>query len=96
MNLPIVFSPLALETLVSITEFIKLKWNKKTSDKFKLLVDKTLKTLSRQPYIFKASSLSPEVRKGIISKQTSFFYQIHKERIEILFFIDTRQDPLIQ
>jgi plasmid stabilization system protein ParE len=96
MSLPIVFSPLALEGLIAIADFINEKWGKKASNKFKSQVSKTLKSLSSQPYIFKASTLATEIRKGIISKQTSFFYQIHQEHIEILFFVDNRQDQLIE
>lgn len=95
MSLEIIFSQLALENLVSITEFINHKWGKKHSDKFKTQIAKTLKTLSSQPYIFKASALFTEVRKGTISMLTSFFYQIHQNHIEILFFVDNRQEPLI-
>jgi plasmid stabilization system protein ParE len=87
MSLEIVFSPLALDTLVSIAESINAKWGKKTSDSFKALVAKTLRTLSSQPYLFKASGLAPEKRKGTLSKQTSFFYQIHQNHIEILFLL---------
>jgi len=95
MSLPIVFSPTAEHTLLSVTRFIKEKWGKKASDKFKIKVDKTLRILQEQPFIFKASILAPEIRKGIISKQTSFIYQVHSDRIEIHFFIDNRQDPIL-
>jgi plasmid stabilization system protein ParE len=96
MNLSVILSPLALDSLISIDEYINEVWGAKSSDKFKSQVEKTLKTLASQPYIFKPSSLASEIRKGIISKQTSFLYQIHHDYIEILFFIDNRQDPIIE
>lgn len=95
MSLPIVVSPSSRKSLFHIIQIIKEKWGKQSSDKFKLQTIKTLKNLSSQPYIFKASSLSTDVRKGMISKQTSFFYQVHQNHIEILFFVDNRQEPLI-
>lgn len=95
MSLAIVFSPTAEQTLLSIVQFIKDKWGKRTSDRFKLQVDKTLRVLQEQSFIFKASALAPEIRKGIISKQTSFIYQVHPDKIEIHFFIDNRQDPIL-
>ncbi len=51
--------------------------------------------ISHQPYMFKASILTQDIRKGIISKQKSFFYKVHKDSIEILFFWDNRQEPII-
>jgi len=94
MSLPIFFSPTAEHTLLSITKLIKDKWGKRTSDKFRIKVDKTLRILQDQPFIFKASDFSPEIRKGIVSKQTSFIYQVYSDRIQIHFFIDNRQDPI--
>lgn len=96
MSLPVVFSPLALDGMISIAEFILEKWGIKSSRKFQIQVERTLKTLGKQPYMFKASALASDVRKGIISRQTSFIYQIHQDRIEILFFIDNRQEPIIE
>ncbi len=95
MSLSIVFAPAARTGLVRITKFIKQRWGKNSSDKFKEQVDKTLNNVSQQPYMFKASTLTHEIRKGIVSKQTSFFYKVHKDRIEILFFWDNRQQPII-
>lgn len=95
MSLPITVSPSARKSLHHIIEVIQEKWGERTSDKFKAHTIKTLKNLSSQPYIFNASALSTEIRKGTISRQTSFFYQIHQNHIEILFFVDNRQEPLI-
>jgi len=44
--------------------------------------------------MFKASLIEDSVRKGFISKQTSFFYEIHENEIIILFFWDNRQEPM--
>ncbi len=96
MSLPITFSPLALEHLASLTDYIAEEWGTKASEKFKSNIKRTLKVISSQPYLAKASSLDADIRKAIISKQTSLFYQIHKEHIELLFFYDNRQEPIIE
>jgi plasmid stabilization system protein ParE len=96
MSLPVVFSPSARKSFLSIIQTIQEKWGKKSSDKFKVISVRILKNLSLQPNMFKASTLASNIRKGTISKQTSFLYQIHEDRIEVLFFIDNRQEPLIE
>ncbi|MBC8053117.1 MAG: type II toxin-antitoxin system RelE/ParE family toxin [Sphingobacteriaceae bacterium] len=96
MSLPVVFSPSARKSFLSIIKNIQEKWGKKSSEKFKSLAVKTLKNLSLQPNMFKASSLAHNIRRGIISKQTSFYYQIYPDKIEILFFVDNRHEPLIE
>jgi plasmid stabilization system protein ParE len=94
MSLIITFTDDATETLLSVAYFIENKWSIKQADEF---LDKTYKVLdlvAQQPYMFKASSIKNNVRIGLISKQTSFFYEIKENEIIILFFWDNRQEPL--
>jgi plasmid stabilization system protein ParE len=94
MALKIVFSADALEILLSIINQIENNWGSRQSDKFLENVHKTLDLTAKNPYMFKASSIEEDVRKGLISKQTSFFYEIRENEIIILFFWDNRQEPI--
>ncbi|MFI5137775.1 MAG: type II toxin-antitoxin system RelE/ParE family toxin [Sphingobacteriales bacterium] len=94
MALKIVFSDVAAEMLVTIGELIENKWSKKEAYKFLEKVHKTFGLIATQPYMFKASSFDENVRIGYLSKQTSFYYEIHENEIIILFFWDNRQDPI--
>jgi len=94
MALEIAFSADALEILLSITNYIERNWGSKKSEKFLETVHKTLDLVSKNPYMFKASLIEDSVRKGFISKQTSFFYEIHENEIFILFFWDNQQEPI--
>jgi len=93
MALKIVFSDDATETLLLITGHIRNNWGSRQADKFLEKVHKTLDLTAKNPYMFKASTIEENVRKGLISKQTSFFYEIHESEIFILFFLDNRQEP---
>jgi cytochrome c oxidase subunit IV len=57
-------------------------------------VYKTLFLASEIPYMFKAFTLSDNIRVGLISKQTSFFYRVQENEIIILLFWDNRQEPM--
>jgi len=95
MSLEIVFTPKAKDSFLSIISLIRSNWGDNSAEKF---VDKTYKTLhsiSKQPYLFKAY-LENDVRIGVITKQTSIVYRIFNDRIEILFFWDNRQEPAIE
>ena len=94
MALKIVFSADALEILLSIINQIENNWGSGQSDKFLEKVHKTLDLTAKNPYMFKASSIEEDVRKGLISKQTSFFYEIRENEIIILFFWDNRQETM--
>ncbi|MFI5159693.1 MAG: type II toxin-antitoxin system RelE/ParE family toxin [Sphingobacteriales bacterium] len=94
MILEIIFTDDASEMLLSITNFIASKWGEKQAEKFLTKVYRTVDLISKQPYLFKASVIEENVRIGIVSKQTSFFYEIQDSKIIILFFWDNRQDPI--
>ncbi len=94
MNLEIILTPKAKDSLVSIVLFIRLKWGDRSAEKFVKRTYKTLDTIASQPYIFKTYQ-GTNVRKGFISKQTSVVYRILHDHIEVLFFWDNRQEPII-
>ena len=94
MALKIVFSNDGIETLLSTTNFIENKWGSKQAYKFLERAYKILFLASLNPYMYKAFRLSDNIRVGLISKQTSFFYRILENEIIILFFWDNRQEPM--
>jgi plasmid stabilization system protein ParE len=89
-----VFTPKAKDTFISIVAFINQKCGNRVSEKFVEKAYKILNTISQQPYLFKAYQEN-DVRKGLITKQTSVVYRVLHDRIEILFFWDNRQEPVI-
>lgn len=95
MSLPLFWTEEAKETFEIVINFIHQIWGDKQVEKFIQKASKTLENISSQPYIFKSSAIQENVRKGLISKQTSVFYQIESDKIVILFFWDNRQKPII-
>jgi len=91
----IVFTPEARETLRSITAFIRSIWGNGSADKFKASTIKTLNSISKQLYMFKASPIDDRVRQGFISRPTSVIYEIRDDYILVLYFWDNRQDPIL-
>jgi len=73
MSLEIFYTPEAKETLQVVYWFIMEKFGKRSADKFVAKAEKTIKLISKHPFMFKASSLGENVRVGFITKQTSLF-----------------------
>ncbi|WP_295672766.1 type II toxin-antitoxin system RelE/ParE family toxin [uncultured Mucilaginibacter sp.] len=94
MSRSVIFTDDALEILLSIKNYIAGEWGSRQADKFLMRVDKVLKLTAENPYMYKVSSIEETARKGLISKQTSFYYEIHENEILILFFWDNRQDSI--
>ncbi len=95
MNLPIFYTPRSKQTLSSVYSFIESKFGRRSADKFLTKVENTIRLMSTQPYMFKASSIDEHVRIAFITKQTSQFYMITDESIHLLFFWDNRQEPIL-
>jgi len=93
MSLPVYWTGEAKETFDAIVYFIEEPWGEKEAGKFVKRTQKLLSTIASQPYLFRAS-IKENVRKGLISKQTSVFYEIDADSIIILFFWDNRQEPV--
>jgi plasmid stabilization system protein ParE len=96
MSLQISFTDDGIDTLTSIKNFIENKWGSKQAEKFLLKSFKTLMLAAEYPYMFKAFRLDDNTRVGLISKQTSFVYEVHETKITILFFFDNRQEPFFE
>lgn len=95
MALTISFSEEAYETLFGIGIFIEETWGYSYAEKFIQSVYTKIDLISIQPFMYEPISLNSKVRKGVVSKYTSFYYQVYQEEIRILFFFDNRQEPLL-
>jgi hypothetical protein len=73
--------------------FIDERWGALSAEKFRHKAIRTLLNISRQPLLFPESGIE-NVRKSVITKQPSVFYEVYAEHVVLLFFWDNRQDPL--
>ena len=94
MKLTVVLTPRAKETFIATILQIKHKWGDQSADKFVERAYEVLDTLAQQPYLFKTYQ-DENVRKAFITKQTSLVYRVTFDRIEVLFFWDNRQEPVL-
>lgn len=93
MSLRIYYTEPAKETLLLLYSSIESKFGTRSADKFLLKVEKTIELISEFPFMFKSSSIAEDVRIGLITKQSSVFYRVSEESINLLFFWDNRQEP---
>ena len=94
MKLTIAWTDEAQETFDLMVNQIENKWGTQSAEKFVRETHKIIALISTQPYLFNAS-YTLNIRKAVISKQTSMFYEVHSAHISILFFWDNRQDPVL-
>ena len=94
MKTTLYWTDTAVLSFDTIVNFIGERWGEKETKKFVRRTQKVLENITSQPYLYKAS-LVENVRQGIISKQTSLFYEINHNSIRLLIFYDNRQEPFI-
>jgi plasmid stabilization system protein ParE len=89
----LIWSDEALSNLKGIIDYLENRWTKREIRKFAQLLDKQLKLIEFNPYLFAESSKSNGLRKSVLSKQTTIYYRIKNFEIRIITLFDNRQNP---
>lgn len=85
----------AKETYLYILDFLSDKWGEKITTKFINQTEKSISLIAQFPTLYECIGGFSEVRKVVLHKNCSFLYRIANEKIELLVFWDTRQEPFI-
>ena len=83
----------ALENLDYINNYLTNKWSDKEVRNFYIKLERTLIVISNNPLAFEQSDLKVNVRRCVLSKQTTIYYEIKEDCIVILTLFDNRSDP---
>ena len=94
MQFDVVFTDEADDTFDSIGNQILKRWGERELLNFRRRVYDVVEVISRSPLIFRSVSNNDNIRKAVVHKNCSMFYEIKEQRIDILFFWDNRQDPI--
>jgi plasmid stabilization system protein ParE len=86
-------SPLAEKKLQLLLEYLEKEWAKRGREEFLAKLIIKFDQISTHPQSCIKSKDFPELYKCIVTKQTSFFYRIKSDEIEVITVIDNRQDP---
>ena len=91
----IIWSAKARITYFKVLEYLAKNWNKREISAFTQKTEAIILAIQKNPGIFASSSKHDNIRKAIIDKNNSFFYQvdIKEGKIFLLTFFDNRQNP---
>jgi len=95
MKLEIRWSENARNSFRDVVEQIKDKWTDKEVSAFVKKVDRTLAIISVSPHVYQSTPYEGVHRAVVITKQTSVLYKANGDFVDILFFWDNRQDPML-
>lgn len=74
-----------------ILSYLSRNWSERILNNFKKKLSRQLDLIAQNPLMFLQSTYNPELRKAVLSKQTSIFYKIKDNTIFIVhIFVNTQ------
>lgn len=93
MTRKVVLSPSAKRKLSDLFEYLENGWSERTKNDFIKKLDRSLLRIAKYPQSCPESTKIPGLFKCVVTKQTSLFYRVSSDEIEIVIVFDTRQNP---
>lgn len=89
------WSNASLVDLDNILVYLESRWTTREAENFKAKLFKRIDLIQKSPKLFKASKQKPELRRSVLSKQTSIFYSFDERSgsIYIIRLFDNRMNP---
>lgn len=94
-EMEVIWSAKARITYFNVLDYLEKHWTKKEIIQFSNRTEMVIRVIQKNPGIFPYSFKHKNIRKAIIDKNNSFFYQVDKanKSIYLLTFFDNRQNP---
>jgi plasmid stabilization system protein ParE len=87
------WSDRALEENTKLLDYLLNEWGVEITSRVNEQIDKTANRIHQRPYQFPVFSRRKNVRRCVMSPQTSIFFKINKTEIVIISVFDNRQNP---
>jgi len=94
-KMEIIWSAKARITYFMVLDYLAKNWNKREIKAFSQKTTVIIRAIQKNPEIFASTPKYENIRRAIIDKNNSFFYQVDKKqgKIFLLTFFDNRQNP---
>jgi len=93
MALSVVWSQKARQTFLEIINYLQTNWTDREVNSFVKATDRIVDLASTYPNLFSLTGKKKNTHRSVISKHTSLFYRVKKNRIELITFWDNRRNP---
>ena len=81
----------AINNLESILNYLKNNWTQREIDNFKKKLGNQIKLIENNPGIFPRSNYNSRLRKAVLSKQTTIFYEVSGHVIYLAYLFNNQQ-----
>jgi len=86
-------SELAAFKIKRLLQYLEKEWSRKARNSFHKQLNSSIDVLRHSPFAFPKSEFHPEIRKLVVSKQSTVFYKVSDDIVFIITIFDNRQDP---
>ena len=83
----------AIQEYEQLLTYLWKEWGEETTIKVCEEIDKKIFHIQKSPEQFPVFLKTKKIHRCVVSHQTSIFFRIQKESIELLSLFDNRQDP---
>ncbi len=88
----VVWSKRAMTDLKDIIHYLESNWSEKEISHFFRKLDSQITVIQNQPHAFPATK-NKNLRRSVLSEQTTIYYSISQDTVRIVALFDTRQSP---
>ncbi len=89
----VVLSKLASKKLEKLLNYLEKEWSVKAKNDFIKKLDHSFEMIKKLPESTEESNAKKGLRKCVISKQTTAYFQFNSETIKIVTIFDNRMNP---
>jgi len=92
MDHKIFWSAEAQDNLRGVISYLESEWSEKELISFKKKLSRQLDLIAKNPRIFPVSEVQPRLRKAVLSKHTTIFYEVKDYEIHLAYLFSNRMD----
>lgn len=82
----------SIKNLESILYYLKDNWTKREIENFKNRLSKQIHLIEQNPYLFAISQDNSRLRKSVLSRQITVFYEVSGQIIFLIHIFNTKQN----
>lgn len=89
----IIWSEEAVKNLENVLDYLNRRWTQREVNNFKVKLSRLLDIISQNPRLFPISEFQPRLRKAVLSRQTTVFYEFKDRTVFLVYIFNNAQNP---
>lgn len=82
----------AINNLESLLDYLKKKWTQREINRFKIKLGRLIRLIEVNPEIFPVSKYNNRLRRAVLSKQITIFYELSGQNVYLVYLFNNQQN----